>query len=112
MTTARKRNSSSGRSMIVSTDVQQSAPQSLPQVLKPGRLWIGGEWQDAASGETFEVMNPALGEPITTCAKAGPADVDRAVQAARQAFRAPAWAGMSPAERQRILWNLGERMRA
>ena len=33
--------------------------RSVPDVLAPGRLFIGGEWQDAASGRTFEVIDPA-----------------------------------------------------
>jgi acyl-CoA reductase-like NAD-dependent aldehyde dehydrogenase len=38
--------------------------------------------------------------------------VDRAVHSAREAFAAPAWARMTPLDRQRILWNLGERILA
>ena len=62
--------------------------------VKPGRLWIGGAYVDAEGGKTFDVINPATEETITTCAAASPADVDRAVQAARAAF--PAWAAISP----------------
>ena len=54
--------------------------------VKPGRLWIGGAYVDAEGGKTFDVLNPATEETITTCASATPADVDRAVQAARAAF--------------------------
>ena len=85
------------------------ATAATPTV-KPGRLWIGGAYVDAEGGRTFDVINPATEEVITTCAAASPADVDRAVAAARAAF--PAWAAMSPLERQRILWNIGERLLA
>jgi acyl-CoA reductase-like NAD-dependent aldehyde dehydrogenase len=80
--------------------------------VKPGRLFIGGEWQDAASGKTFEVMNPALGETLTTCAEGDAADVDRAVKAARGAFddEAGAWRGLSPRKRERLLWAIGEKI--
>ena len=88
----------------MSTDVQAS--------VRPGRLWIGGEWQAAASGKTFEIVNPATEETLTTCAAGDKADVERAVAAAKAAFRDPKWARMSPAERQRILWNIGQRIRA
>ena len=44
---------------------------------------IGGEWVEAASGETFEDRNPANGELIATYARSGKDDVDRAVEAAR-----------------------------
>ena len=73
----------------------------------PARLLINGESTDAASGRTFTTTNPATEEPITTVAEAGVEDVDRAVAAARAAFEGP-WAKMRPAERQRILWKLGE----
>jgi aldehyde dehydrogenase (NAD+) len=49
--------------------------------------FIGGEWIDAASGETFESRNPAdRTEVLGTFAKGGAADVDRAVQAAKGAY--------------------------
>ena len=57
-------------------------------------------------------MNPATEEKLTTCEAAGPADVDRAVTTAREAFANPAWARMTPLDRQRILWNIGERILA
>jgi alpha-ketoglutaric semialdehyde dehydrogenase len=48
--------------------------------------FIGGEWVDAASGETFESTSPADGETIGVFPKSGPEDVDRAVAAAKQAY--------------------------
>ena len=47
--------------------------------LKPGQLWIGGEWTEAASGRTFETVNPATEAVLTRVAEAGPEDVHRAV---------------------------------
>jgi len=47
---------------------------------------IGGEWVDAASGETFESTSPADGETLGVFPSSGPDDVDRAVAAAREAF--------------------------
>ncbi len=52
--------------------------------------FINGEWVDAASGETFESRNPAdRNEILGSFAKSGPADVDRAVEAAKAAY--PGW---------------------
>jgi aldehyde dehydrogenase (NAD+) len=48
---------------------------------------IGGEWVDAASGETFESANPATGEAIGLFPKSGAQDVDRAVEAAQAAYQ-------------------------
>jgi aldehyde dehydrogenase (NAD+) len=74
----------------------------------PGKLIINGEAVDAASGRTFTTSNPATEEAITVVAEAGPEDVDRAVRAARAAFDSGPWPKMRPAERQRLLWKLGD----
>ena len=83
--------------------------RAVPEVLAPGRLYIGGEWADAASGATFEVVDPARAEVLTEVAEAGAVDVDRAVRAARDAFEG-AWREISPRERGRLLWKLAQRL--
>jgi len=52
------------------------------------RLLINGEWCDAASGKTLDVINPATGKPIGKVAHAGIADLDRALEAAQRGFLA------------------------
>jgi succinate-semialdehyde dehydrogenase/glutarate-semialdehyde dehydrogenase len=52
------------------------------------RLLINGEWCDAASGKTLDVINPATGKPIGKVAHAGIADLDRALEAAQRGFQA------------------------
>ena len=52
------------------------------------RLLINGEWCDAASGKTIDVVNPATGQPIGKVAHAGIADLDRALAAAQSGFEA------------------------
>ena len=71
-------------------------------------LLIDGQWVDAENGETFVTTNPASGEQLAVCANASPADVDRAVQAARKAF--PAWAAKSPAERAALLLKIADKI--
>ncbi|MGH2748121.1 MAG: aldehyde dehydrogenase family protein [Actinomycetota bacterium] len=57
--------------------------------------FINGEWVDAASKETFDSLNPAdRNEVLGSFARSQGADVDRAVQAAREAY--PKWM-MTPA---------------
>ncbi|OXH84697.1 hypothetical protein CA830_30990, partial [Burkholderia multivorans] len=46
---------------------------------KPKRMLIGGEWSDAASGRTIEVVNPADGSTIARVPEADEHDVQRAV---------------------------------
>jgi betaine-aldehyde dehydrogenase len=50
------------------------------------QMWIGHEWRSAADGRVFEVLNPATEEVVDTAPRAGAADVDRAVAAAKAAF--------------------------
>lgn len=77
--------------------------------VKPGKLLINGTWVDG-SGKAFETINPATGEVLTQVADASAADVDRAVQAAREAFDDPAskWRKMSASERGRLIWRLAD----
>ena len=72
------------------------------------RMLIDGRLVPAASGRTFPVYNPATGDVITHVPEAEAEDVDRAVRAARQAFDEGPWPRMSPSERGRILWKLGD----
>jgi len=72
------------------------------------QLFIGNEWCDSASGETFPVENPATEEIIAEVSRADEADVDRAVQAARTCFDADEWRGMSPRKRGRLLYGLAD----
>lgn len=75
-------------------------------------LLIDGQWADAESGETIAVHDPATGRQIATIAAGGAADVDRAVKAARRAFRAPEWANLQPAQRGRLLFILADLIEA
>ena len=59
--------------------------------VKPGRLLIGGEWTAARAGKTFDVLNPATEQKITTAAYGDTPDVDAAVAAARRAFDQGPW---------------------
>ena len=74
------------------------------------KMRIGADWQDAASGRTMTLRNPASGEVLAEVPAAEAQDVDRAVQAARQAFEHSAWSRMRPRERQNLLWRLADLM--
>src|SRR3954453_2872081 len=67
---------------------------------------IGGSFVDSASGETFEVINPANDEVIAEVPKSGPEDVDRAVQAAATAFET--WKGTTPQDRSLMLLKIAD----
>src|SRR5207253_5547214 len=70
------------------------------------KAFIGGDWADSVSGETMEVINPATGETIAEVPSCGAEDVDRAVEAAKQAL--PAWLDTTPKERSELLHKLAD----
>ncbi|MGW3116540.1 aldehyde dehydrogenase family protein [Streptomyces sp. NPDC001107] len=79
--------------------------------IEPGRLFVGGQWREAADGARTEVVDPSRGAVVTTVAEAGAADVDAAVRAAREAFDSGTWSGLSGRERGRILHRVAELIR-
>ncbi|HXQ66342.1 MAG TPA: aldehyde dehydrogenase [Alphaproteobacteria bacterium] len=74
------------------------------------QAFIDGKYVDAASGQTFDCVNPATGEVIAKIAACDKEDVDRAVAAARRAFESGKWSRMAPAQRKRCLLKLAELM--
>jgi aldehyde dehydrogenase (NAD+) len=77
-----------------------------------GRLYIGGEWQDAASGMTFDTFDPSTGEVLAKVAEGDAADVDRAVKAAREAFDRGKWATMDARKRGKVLFAIADALEA
>jgi len=71
---------------------------------------IGGQWLDAASGQTIEVENPATQELIATVPRSAAEDIDRAVKAARASFESDAWRKMRPIDRGRLLENIARKV--
>ena len=76
--------------------------------VEPGQLLIDGQWVDGA--KKFDTINPATGEVLTQISAASPADVDRAVEAARRALedRDSPWRKLSASERGRLIWKLAD----
>ena len=64
---------------------------------------IGGQTVAAASGETIASFDPFTGKPWASIPRCGADDVNAAVASARAAFRAPAWRGMTPTERGKLI---------
>jgi len=72
--------------------------------------YIAGRDVAAADGRTFTAFNPTTGAVWGTFALAGPAEVDRAVKAASDAFRSGPWGALSPTRRGRLLMKWGEKI--
>ncbi|MEU6884747.1 aldehyde dehydrogenase family protein [Streptomyces viridosporus] len=67
-------------------------------------LFIDGEFADAADGKVFKTVSPATEEVLSEVARAGEADVDRAVRAARKAFGK--WSALPGSERAKYLFRI------
>ncbi|XP_076009974.1 aldehyde dehydrogenase, mitochondrial-like [Genypterus blacodes] len=84
------------------------APNPQPEVHQ-NKLFINNQWQDAVSGKTFPTINPSTGEVICQVAEADEKDVDKAVKAARDAFRLGSpWRRMDASHRGLLLNRLAD----
>jgi 5-carboxymethyl-2-hydroxymuconic-semialdehyde dehydrogenase len=86
-----------------------SVPANVPAKLEH---FIGGAHAPSADGATFEVADPVTNRPYATVAAGGPADVDRAVTAARQAFAEGPWPSLAARDRARILNRIADGIEA
>lgn len=76
------------------------------------RLFIGGEFVEAARGGRFATVNPANGEALAEMAEGTAEDIDRAVASAQQAFRSGAWSQMAPRARMEVLYRFASLIEA
>jgi len=72
------------------------------------RLFINGEFVDARKGGRFATTNPANGEVLAEMSAGTGEDIDRAVAAARKAFRSGVWSQMAPRERMDVLYRFAQ----
>ncbi len=79
-----------------------------PPKIRQTQCFIDGQWVPAASGKTFETVNPATEEVITQVAEGDAADVDLAVKAARRALDSGDWSRMDARDRGRLLYKLAD----
>ena len=86
----------------------QIDPRVLSFLGKPRKMLINGKWVDAVSGKTFPTYDPSTGEVLAQVAEGDRADIDLAVKAARKAFDEGPWRKMTPSERGRLIWKLGD----
>jgi len=93
-----------------------TATQAIPidehvsaYVAKARPMLINGKWVGAASGKTFPSYNPSTGEVLAHVAEGDKEDINRAVAAARAAFKKGSpWRTMTPSERGRLMWKLAD----
>ena len=90
------------------TSTLDQARPATTATLPARQMLIGGQWCDAAAGETLVVENPGRRQPICTVPRARAEDVNRAVEAAAQAF--PGWSRVPARDRGRALQQIADQL--
>jgi len=70
------------------------------------QAFIDGEFVDAQSSQTYDVINPATNALLASVAACNQMDADNAVSNARSAFESGSWSGLSPSERKAVVLRL------
>ncbi len=74
----------------------------------PVKMFVGGQWVAAADGGTFETLDPGDGSVLATVSEGRGPDIDRAVEAAREAYRKSGWASMPVKDRAAMMFRLAD----
>lgn len=83
-------------------------PETQPKVLCTG-IFINNDWEKSASGKTFQTINPSNGKAITEIQEGDAEDINRAVKAAKDAFKLGSpWRTMDASQRGRLLYKLAD----
>ncbi len=106
----------SNRIATTSGNGQAGSKASTPKVSAKVGSWLGkkkfnlidGKWVPAAGGKDFDVFNPADGSVIARVPDSDKEDINRAVTAARRAFESGPWPRMTPSERGKLVWRIGD----
>src|ERR1700684_574468 len=94
--------------MTITIDKPALSSAAASFLRKDHKLFIDGKWIAAKSGDTIAVEDPATEETIAHVPAGDKADIDLAVAAARRAFESGPWSRVSPGERSRLVWRLGD----
>ncbi|RFB78796.1 aldehyde dehydrogenase [Methylovirgula sp. 4M-Z18] len=89
--------------MLDRPTTQQAWQERAKALTIESRAFIDGAYVPALSGETFDRISPIDGTLLAKIANCGPADIDRAVAAARKAFEDGRWRHLAPVEKKKIL---------
>jgi len=97
---------------MTTTALVEPSPGVMSFLNNPQKLLIDGKQVDAASGETFDVLDPSNNSVLARVQKGGAEDINRAVQAARKAFEGGPWRKITPSERGKLIWKLADLIEA
>jgi acyl-CoA reductase-like NAD-dependent aldehyde dehydrogenase len=76
--------------------------------LETYKMFVNGEWIESEKRVTFESINPSTGKPWALIPEASASDVNKAVEAAYNAFSEGEWSKITPTQRGKYLRKLGD----
>src|SRR5262245_9376081 len=94
--------------MLNPSTLDRLSPAAQSFIGKEKTLFIGGRWTAVRHGEAIEVFDPATGCVFDKVPSADELDVDDAVKAARAAFDGGPWSKLTPMDRGKLIWRLGD----
>src|SRR5688572_3442463 len=97
---------------VLAQEFSDLSPAVADFISRTQKLYIDGRWVEAASGKTFDSIDPATETVICRVAEADAEDVDRAAEAATRAFYDGEWSRMIPAVRERLLMKWADLVEA
>jgi len=106
--TQTRRASHAGNGHVSSSSKTRISPRIAGWLKKSKHNLIGGNWSPAASGKLFDVFNPADALVIARVPDSDKEDINRAVSAARRAFEFGPWRSLTPSERGKLVWKVGD----
>lgn len=93
----------------MATVVEAGPTTQVAQFLaRDHKMLINGKWVVAASGQTFDVYDPATGDILAKAPAGDTHDIDAAVRAARKAFDDGPWRRLTPSRRGQLIWHLAD----
>ena len=93
---------------MTTVTLSESKPLERPSVKAKYDHFIGGKWVAPSSGEYFDNISPIDGKPFTKAARGNKEDVEKAIDAAHEAFKS--WSKTSAAERSKVLNKIADIM--
>jgi phenylacetaldehyde dehydrogenase len=94
----------------MSLDVAEKIGQAMSSLTNTGKLFIGGEWVNAKSGDLFTTTDPGTGQVLAEVPYGSAQDIDDAVNSAQHAL--VTWRKTAPLERATILWRIADLIEA
>ncbi len=94
--------------LVLESPVSKVSKATRDFLARPKKILIGGNWVNPSTGKTFNTFDPSTGDVLASVAEGEAEDIDKAVKAARKAFESGPWRELTPSDRSKIIWKIGD----